>query len=102
MRLRLIIPGLLLLSVVPLRAAEIIDRIVATVNRHAILESDLDDEVRYESLMNFAEQKAAPADRKAILDRLVDRELLNEQASSVEYTNTTTDEIDKQLGQIKS
>ena len=102
MRSRLLISGLLLLFTAPLRAGEVLDRLAATVNGHAILESDVDDEVRYEGLMNAAEKKQPPADRKAILDRLVDRELLNEQASSVEYENTTSDEIDKQLSQVKS
>jgi len=102
MRLRILIPGLLLLCAASLRAAEVLDRIAATVNGHAILESDVDDEIRYESLMNAGERKQPPADRKAILDRLVDRELLNQQASSVDYTTTTQDEVDKQLDQVKS
>ena len=102
MRFRVLISGLLLLLGSSLSAAEVLDRIAATVNGHAILESDVDDEIRYESLMNAAERKQPPADRKAILDRLVDRELLNEQASSVEYANTTQEEVDKQLDQVKS
>lgn len=102
MKFGLIITGLLLLCVAPLHAGEVLDRIVATVNGRAILESDVDDEIRYEELMNAAEQKSVPPDRKAILDRLVDRELLNEQASTVEFVNTTEAEIDKQLDQIKS
>ena len=102
MRFRVLISGLLLLFAAALRAAEVLDRIAATVNAHAILESDVDDEIKYESLMNAAERKQPPADRKAILDRLIDRELLNEQAASVEYTNTTPDELDKQLDQVKS
>ena len=97
-----LISGLLLLCMAPLPAAEELDRIVATVNGHAILESDVDDEVRYESLMNAPEKGAAPADRKAVLDRLVDRELLNGQSSSVEYTQTTADEVEKELDRLKS
>jgi len=103
MRLCRAITGLLLLCITPLRAAEVVDRIVATVNGRAILESDVDDEIRYESLMSSAaERKLAPTDSKAALDRLVDRELLNEQSSTVEYVQTTADEIDKEVNQIKS
>jgi SurA N-terminal domain len=101
MRLCRVMAGLLL-CITSLCAAEVVDRIVATVNGHAILESDVDDEIRYESLMSAAEQKPAPTDRKAVLDRLVDRELLNEQSSTVEYVQTTADEIDKALDQTKS
>ena len=102
MRFQFLIPGLVLLFLTPIRAAEVLDRIAATVNGHAILESDLDDEMRYESLMSAAERKPAASDRKAILDRLVDRELLNEQSSTADYVQTTADEIDKALDQVKS
>ena len=102
MRLRCAISGLLLFSLTPLRAAEVLDRIVATVNGHAILESDVDDEIRYESLMSVADKSGAPADRKAVLDRLVDRELLNEQSSGAESIQTAADEVEKELNQIKS
>ena len=102
MRSRCAISGLLLLCLTPLGAAEVLDRIVATVNGHAILESDVDDEIRYESLMSVADKSGAPADRKAVLDRLVDRELLNEQSSGAEYVQTAADEVDKELNQIKS
>src|SRR5262250_2602044 len=102
MRFHVLISGLLLVFGASLHAAVVLDQIAATVNGHAILESDVDDEIRCEGLMNGVERKQPPADRKAILDRLVDRELLKEQASSVEYTDTTPDEIDKQLDQVKS
>ena len=102
MRFRCAISGLLLLCLTPLRAAEVLDQVVATVNGHAILESDVDDEIRHESLMSVAEKSGAPADRKAVLDRLVDRELLNEQSSGAEYVQTSADEVDKELNQIKA
>jgi peptidyl-prolyl cis-trans isomerase SurA len=98
-----LIAGLLLLCASAARAGEVLDRIVASVNGHIILQSDLDEELRYENLMSGHEQQTPKAgDRKAALDRLVDRELLSEQASTAEFAQTTTDEIDKQLEQVKS
>jgi hypothetical protein len=47
-------------------------------------------------------QAMTAADRTAALDRLVDRELLSEQVSTTEFGQTTADEIDKQLQQLKS
>src|SRR5438045_6936317 len=47
-------------------------------------------------------QAMTAADRTAALDRLVDRELLSEQVSTTEFGQTTSDEIDKQLQQLKS
>src|SRR5947207_5229431 len=94
--------GLLLLCAAPLCARDVLDRIVATVNGHAILQSDWDDEARYEILMSAGEQRPAPQDRKAVLERLVDRELVSEQASTTEFAQATAEEIDKQLEQVKS
>ena len=67
----------LLLCTAHLRAGQIIDRIVATVNGHIILQSDWDDAVRCEALMNgHALPQITPKDRKDVLDRLIDQELL--------------------------
>jgi len=71
---------LFVVAVVPVRAGEIVDRIVANVNGHILLESDWEEEIAFEALLN-----ARPADdfttaeRKAALDRLIDQELLREQ-----------------------
>ena len=93
----------LLLFTVPLHAAEVLDRIVASVNGHVILQSDWDEELEYQSLMSGHEvQTMTAADRTAVLGRLVDRELLSEQVSTTEFGQTTADEIDKQLQQLKS
>ncbi len=52
MPLRCLIYGLFLLYTLSLRAGEVLDRIVASVNGHVILQSDWDEELRYESLMS--------------------------------------------------
>src|SRR5690349_23231310 len=103
MRNRWLILATLLLFTVPLHAAEVLDRIVASVNGHVILQSDWNEELEYQSLMNGRDvQTMTVADRAAALDRLIDRELLSEQVSSTESSQTTADEIDKQLQQLKS
>ena len=61
-------------------AGDVIDRIVATVNGHIILQSDWDEEVAYEALMDGKSvQKASDEDRLATLNRLVDQELIRQQ-----------------------
>ncbi len=63
--------------------AEVIDRIVATVNGHTILQSDWDDALSYEALLNGRPLgEFTDEDRKAVLDRLIDQELLGEQMKS--------------------
>src|SRR4030081_1622747 len=58
-------------------AGEVIDRIVATVNGRIILESDWNDALCYEALLNGRSLSEFPSDeRRAVLDRLIDQELL--------------------------
>jgi peptidyl-prolyl cis-trans isomerase SurA len=65
---------------VPMRAGEIVDRIVANVNGHILLQSDWEEEVAFEAFVNAHPLGAlTAADRKAALDRLIDQELLREQ-----------------------
>jgi len=61
-------------------AGDVIDRIVATVNGHIILQSDWDDAIAYEAFIGGKPlQQLTGEDRKAALDRLVDQELLRQQ-----------------------
>jgi len=86
-----------------MHAGEVLDGILATVNGHVILQSDLDEELRYQNLMSGHEQRGTnDDDREKVLDRLVDRELLTEQISTTEFAPTTADEIEMQLEQVKS
>ena len=89
----------------PAWAGEIIDRIVATVNRSVILQSDWDDAVRYEAFIGGRPlDHITNEDRKAALDRLIDQELLREQvhlanpavASEQEEVAKRIEEIRKQ------
>jgi hypothetical protein len=81
---------------------EIIDRIVATVNGQIILQSDWDDEIRYEA---FAARRAPGAvsavDRKAALDHLIDQELLREQQRAPEAVEPAQSQIDDQIGELR-
>ncbi len=61
-------------------AGQIVDRVVAKVNDHIILQSDWEEEVAFEALANGrALDSFTSAERNAALDRLVDQELLREQ-----------------------
>src|ERR1700735_4556260 len=68
------------------RAGEVIDRIVATVNGHIILQSDWEEALRYEALLNGrALNQFTDDDRRAVLDRLIDQQLLAEQIKSASF-----------------
>ena len=65
----------LLLMSSPARAGDIVDRIVATVNGHAILQSDWEDALHYEAFIaGHSSEQLTPTERKAALDRLIDQE----------------------------
>jgi len=86
------------LAMVPASRAQVIDRIVATVNGRIILQSDWDEALSYEALLNgrqFAE--FTRDERRAVLDRLIDQELLREQMKSGEVRHTTESEAAAQV-----
>lgn len=77
----------------PRAQAQVIDRIVATVNGHIILQSDWDEALRYEALLNGRPAGQFTEDeRRAVLDRLVDQELLGEQIKSAFFQHATESE----------
>jgi peptidyl-prolyl cis-trans isomerase SurA len=71
-------------------SGEVIDRIVAKVNGHIILQSDLDDSLRYEALLSGKPlDQFTEDDRRAVLDRLIDQELLDEQMKSTTFQHAS-------------
>jgi hypothetical protein len=60
--------------------AQVVDRMVAVVNRHVILESELDQATRVEFLLQAKPiERVTSVDRMAVLERLIDRSLLDQQ-----------------------
>src|SRR5438270_7051662 len=63
-----------------LHAGEVLDRIVATVNRQPILKSDWEEALRYECFLNQRPLTTLTAgESKAALRRLIDQTLLSQQ-----------------------
>jgi len=61
-------------------AGQVIDRVVANVNGHVVLQSDWEQEVAFEAISNGREPDSyVTEERHAALDRLIDQELLREQ-----------------------
>ena len=84
------------------RASEVLDRIVATVNKSIILQSDWDDAVSYEAFTAGRPLDQLTAeDRKSALDRLIDQELLREQIGSAEFPHSTDQEVAKRIEDIR-
>ena len=71
-------------------AADVIDRIIATVNGHIILASDWNEALCYEAVLSGrAVSLFSEEDRRAVLDRLIDQELLDEQMKSASFKHAT-------------
>ena len=106
MRNRLIIVGctyaLVLAAVAPVRAGEVLDRIVATVNGHVILQSDWEDGIRFEAFVAGPQaNELTGVNRKAVLDRLIDQELLREQMHASDFQQAPDDEVGKRIQDVR-
>ncbi len=100
---RILITVFVLLGPTVAESGEVLDQVAATVNGHALLQSDADEELRYEF---FAAKRplsdASDDDRNAALDRLIDQELLREQMHSKDFKPVATEEVSKALEGFKS
>ena len=92
----------LILAIATSCCAQVVDRMVAVVNKRVILESELDQEVRLEFLMAGKPlDQAKPSDRMATLDRLIDRSLLNQQAVRSEMLDPEPGELADKVAEIR-
>ena len=97
--------ALLLGALIPpaARAGQVIDRIVATVNGHIILQSDWDEALCYEALLNGrAPSQFSDDERRAVLDRLIDQELLGEQMKSAFFQHASEAEAAAQVAAARA
>src|SRR5215467_12265910 len=82
-------------------AADMIDRVVATVNGHVILQSDWDDAVRFEAFVEGRPlDQLTDQDRSRALDRLIDQELLREQAQTGDAPAPRSEEVRQRIQDI--
>ncbi len=90
-------------AALPAFAGEVIDGVVASVNRHPILRSDWDEAVRFEA---FMQQKPVSAmtesDRLRALQRLIDRELLSTQMGDASYMRPTDEGLDQDVAKLRA
>jgi peptidyl-prolyl cis-trans isomerase SurA len=98
----LILTVAILGTVLPIHAGEVLDRIVATVNGHIILQSDWGDALRYEAFIGGrALSQFTLQDRKAALDHLIDQELLREQIIASDFQHATEREVAARIQEIR-
>jgi peptidyl-prolyl cis-trans isomerase SurA len=83
-------------------AADVIDRIVAVVNGHVILQSQWDESVSYEAFIGHRPPGSFTVEqRKAALDRLIDQELIRQQSLPADFHHTTAVEVDRRISDLR-
>jgi peptidyl-prolyl cis-trans isomerase SurA len=77
----------------------VLDRVVAVVNGDVILESDVDEEKRFESIQPY--RGMGDFSREKAVQRLIDRLLILQQAEQQPETAVTEKELDDQLTTLR-
>ena len=78
----------------------LVDQVIAVVNGDLILESDVDEERRFEAFQPFRDP-AGPMSRDAIVNRLIDRTLILQQAKLQPDDRVTIPEAQAQLATVR-
>jgi parvulin-like peptidyl-prolyl isomerase len=82
--------------------AQVVDRMVAVVNKRVILESELDQATRVEFLMQAKPiQSLTNVERNAVLDRLIDRSLLDQQIVNPAMLDPAPEELKTKIEEIR-
>lgn len=83
----------------PVASGAILDRVVAVVNDDVILESDVDEEQRFEEIQPY--RVTADMSRDRVVQRLIDRTLILQQAELQPETAVTDQEVDEQIATLR-
>jgi peptidyl-prolyl cis-trans isomerase SurA len=100
MRLPIAIVIVIVLCLVA-RAGETLDRIVASVDRHPITRSDVEQEARFTHLLEGVQGPVTPQEEITALGRLVDRSLVNNQIAVFGMVPVTKQDVDSRLLEMR-
>jgi hypothetical protein len=78
----------------------VLDRVVAVVNGDVILESDVDEERRFEEIQPYRRSEAELS-REVMLERLIDRALILQQSESEPEDVVTDQELNAELASLR-
>ena len=82
--------------------AQVVDRMVAVVNKQVILQSELDQSTRVEFLLQAKPiDQLSHADRTAELERLIDRSLLEQQIVDPAMLNPSKEDLAAKIKEIR-
>ncbi|HZD09416.1 MAG TPA: SurA N-terminal domain-containing protein [Candidatus Limnocylindrales bacterium] len=82
--------------------AQVVDRMVAVVNRHVILESELDQATQVEFLLQAKPiERVTSVDRMAVLERLINRSLLDQQIVNPAMLDPAPEELKAKIEEMR-
>jgi parvulin-like peptidyl-prolyl isomerase len=82
--------------------AQVVDRMVAVVNKRVILESELDQATRVEFLLQAKPiESLTQADRSVVLERLIERALLDQQIVNPSMLDPAPEEVAAKIKEIR-
>ncbi len=94
--------AVVLLALAGMSAAEVIDRIVATVNKQPILQSDWDDACRFEAFLDARSPAGmSAAEKQATLERLIDQTLLEQQLRGAAFARATDADVAQRIADVR-
>jgi len=94
---------LLMTAVVPAFAGEVIDGVVASVNRQPILRSDWDEAVAFEAFMQQKPlDQVTSADRVLALQHIIDRQLLKAQMGDDSYMRPSEEKLQQDIAKLRT
>ena len=82
-------------------AQQVVDRIIATVNRQPVLLSDWEVEMRYEAMVDQKPLPLADETARGALDRLIDQELLRQQIRSYRLPEPSEQDIGDRVNELR-
>ena len=90
-------------AVVPAFAGEVIDGVVASVNRQPILRSDWNEATAFEAFMQQKPlDQVTSADRVLALQHLIDRQLLKAQMGDASYMRPSEDQLEQDVAKLRA
>lgn len=92
---------LLAFSLAQAQTGKTVERVVVVVNGHVILLSEWDSAARLEALLGAKPVATSAEERRAILERLVDQQLLRTELERSNLQHATTQEVDEKIRQLR-
>jgi parvulin-like peptidyl-prolyl isomerase len=94
--------AMLLLPLSGFAQPQVVDRMVAVVNKRVILQSELDQAARVEFLLQGKPITAlTQADKAAVLDQLIDRALLDQQMVNAAMLDPSAEELAAKIREVR-